>query len=105
MTVPAVDSYAAGNNLGSLNRSPRTIMAQAKRVAPTEAAASSDVRFTSNSLRFRSTRTLGAKLEWHVRRLGRMSALRPRHRSYGRRWHERLTMTDCGLLFGWAHVC
>src|SRR6266540_3422074 len=31
MTLPAVDSYAAGNNLGSLNRSPRTIMAQAMR--------------------------------------------------------------------------
>ena len=28
-----VDSYAAGNNFGSLNRSPRTIMAQAKRRA------------------------------------------------------------------------
>ena len=27
----AVDSYAAGNNFGSLNRSPRTIMAQAMR--------------------------------------------------------------------------
>jgi len=26
MTLPAVESYAAGNNLGSLNRSPRTIM-------------------------------------------------------------------------------
>jgi len=27
MTFPAADSYAAGNNFGSLNRSPRTIMA------------------------------------------------------------------------------
>jgi hypothetical protein len=31
MTLPATDSYAAGNNFGSLNRSPRTIMAQAMR--------------------------------------------------------------------------
>src|SRR5262245_29843809 len=29
--LPATDSYAAGNNFGSLNRSPRTIMAQAIR--------------------------------------------------------------------------
>jgi hypothetical protein len=29
--LPAVDSYAAGNNFGSLNRSPCTIMAQAIR--------------------------------------------------------------------------
>jgi hypothetical protein len=27
--LPVADSYAAGNHLGSLNRSPRTIMAQA----------------------------------------------------------------------------
>ena len=31
MTLHAADSYAAGNNFGSLNRSPRTIMAQAMR--------------------------------------------------------------------------
>jgi hypothetical protein len=31
MTLPTADSYAAGNNFGSLNRSPRTIMAQAMR--------------------------------------------------------------------------
>jgi hypothetical protein len=31
MTLPATDSYAAGNNFGSLNRSPRTIIAQAMR--------------------------------------------------------------------------
>jgi hypothetical protein len=31
MTLPATDSYAAGNNFGSLNRSPRTIMAHAMR--------------------------------------------------------------------------
>ena len=29
MTLPATDSYAAGNNFGSLNRSPRTMMAHA----------------------------------------------------------------------------
>jgi hypothetical protein len=29
MALPATDSYAAGNNFGSLNCSPRTIMAQA----------------------------------------------------------------------------
>src|SRR5262249_9356688 len=31
MTLHAANSYAAGNNFGSLNRSPRTIMAQAMR--------------------------------------------------------------------------
>src|SRR6266498_3590439 len=31
MALPVADSYAAGNNFGSLNRSPRTIMAQAMR--------------------------------------------------------------------------
>jgi hypothetical protein len=31
MTLPATDSYAAGNSFGSLNRSPRTIMAHAMR--------------------------------------------------------------------------
>jgi hypothetical protein len=31
MTLPAADSYAAGNNFASLKRSPRTIMAQAMR--------------------------------------------------------------------------
>jgi hypothetical protein len=31
MTLHAADRYAAGNNFGSLNRSPRTIMAQAIR--------------------------------------------------------------------------
>src|SRR5262244_1384249 len=31
MILHAADSYAAGNNFGSLNRSPRTIMAQAMR--------------------------------------------------------------------------
>jgi hypothetical protein len=40
VALPATDSYAAGNNLGSLNPSPRTIMAQAMRAILLAAASS-----------------------------------------------------------------
>ncbi len=44
MILHAADSYAAGNNFGSLKRSPRTIMAQAIRAILLASATAPDPR-------------------------------------------------------------